>query len=1468
VTAVTATRERLGETRRRRDLLGYALLGALSYVPLLLTAPGRVAADTKQYLYLDSSRLLSRAPSLWDPNVHLGTVTHQNIGYLFPMGPFFWFFDKIGSPDWVAQRLWLGSIVFAAGLGILFLLRTLGVRGPGVVAAALVYMLSPYTLQYASRLSILLVAWAALPWMVGLVARALREGGWRHVAIFAIVVQLAGSVNATVLVFVGIAPILWIVHAVWVAHEVSPRRALQTVGKIALLSVLTSLWWIMALSVQAGYGLDVLKYTETIKAVSTAGHSGEVLRGLGYWFFYGGDKLGPWIEAAIDYMQQRWLIAVGYAIPILALVSAAFLRWRHRVYFIALVVIGVVIAVGAHPYDDPSPFGALAKSFGEGSTVGLALRSVGRALPLVALGFAVLLGMGVNALAERLGRGGRPVLAFASCAVIGLLAIANLPPLWNGTFYGSNLQRDENIPSYWRTAIAALDAGSHDTRILELPGSDFANYRWGGTVEPITPGLTDRPYVARELIPYGSAASASLLAAFDRRLQLRVLAPDAVAPIARLMGVGDVVLRNDLEVERYDLVRPRETWQVFGATPPGLGAPTTYGGPAAQPPITDARELAIPAGTADPASIVVFPVKDPRTIVRIEDNQPVLIVAGDADGLIDLAQAGLLDGTETIRYAASFGGAAALDRAIHDGSGVLVVTDTNRRRAQRWDTVVDNVGYTERVGEKPLKTDTADTRLDVFPGAGDGAFTVAEQRGVQVSASAYGTRSSYLPADRPAHAFDGDPSTAWRVGAFAPVGGERIRADFDAPVATGQMNLVQPLSGPRDRYITKVTLQFSDAHGRAVGKPVTRELGPESRTAAGQTVDFPKRRFSRVEIVVAGDNVGAQATYPTQSAVGFAEIRVHDDTPGASDRHVDEVIRMPTDLTGPGVKISPQQRLVYEMTRLRTELAPPNISEEETALAREFSVPASRDFGLTGTARLSPSAPDDVIDRAVGLPDADAGGVTAASSERLRATVGTRASSAIDGDPATAWSTEVGTPTGQWIELGLPAPTTFDHLDLRLVADGRHSVPTRLRVEAGGETRIVDVPAVPDGATENAVATVPVRFAPLHGDRVKVTIDAVRPVTAIEYYANVPTTLPVAISELGLPGVQRAPLPSAMPLECRTDLLTIDGQPVSVQITGNPATGTLQVNRCGGDAAVNLSRGTHVLRATRGAVTGIDLDNLVLSSDVGNRPVVLAGSAAEQLAAPAAAAPRIRVVDPGRTKIEAEVTGAHDPFWLVLGQSFNNGWRAEVNGRDLGTPVLVDGMSNGWRVDPAGKSSLTVTLTWQPQRGIWIALAISALALVACVVLAIGRRRRRRDREGAAVVDEIPPVLESPFAQAGQPVSRRRVLVATGLTTALTAIMVTPWMGPLVGAATFVALVRPRLRWIVALGAPVALLATGSYVIVQQSRYLYPPVFEWPTFFDAVHVVGLLAVMLVAADAVCELARREPDARRLHDISA
>ena len=626
--------------------LGYLLLAALAYIPVMLTAPGQVAADTKQYLYLDPGRLLERAWSMWDPNIGMGTVTHQNIGYLFPMGPFYWLLDRVGMPDWVAQRFWLGSILFFAGLGMLYLFRTIGVRGPGAVVGALAFMLSPYSLDYAARISVILLPWVGLPWLVAFTVRALREGGWKYPALIALTVQVIGSVNATALVFVGIAPVVWVPYAIWVLREVNLRRGLATVARIGVLSITASLWWISGLWAQGSYGLDILKYTETLKAVSRTSLPNEVLRGLGYWFFYGRDKLGSWIEASPNYTQWPTLILISYGIPVLALISAAFVKWRHRAYFVVITVIGVIIAVGAHPYDSPTPVGGAFKTLANGSTAAFALRSTGRATPLVVLGLAALLGAGVNAVWTWCTERNMEVRGLVVACLVGALVIANLPALWNGTFYGKNLQRPEAIPKYWQNAAGYLDQQDSSTRVLELPGADFASYRWGNTVDPITPGIMDRPYVARELIPYGSPASANLLNALDLRIQNRQLPPDAIAPIVRLMGVGAIAERNDIQFERYRVLRPQFVSQLFTPTPAGLGPKATFGTPSSSGtklyPFQDEQALGSPTPLVTPPPVVVYGVKDPLPIVRAKSTQGAVVIAGDGDGVVDAGSANLL----------------------------------------------------------------------------------------------------------------------------------------------------------------------------------------------------------------------------------------------------------------------------------------------------------------------------------------------------------------------------------------------------------------------------------------------------------------------------------------------------------------------------------------------------------------------------------------------------------------------------------------------------------------------------------------------------------------------------------------------------------------------------------------------------------------------------------------------------------
>ena len=65
----------------------------------------------------------------------------------------------------------------------------------------------------------------------------------------------------------------------------------------------------------------------------------------------------------------------------------------------------------------------------------------------------------------------------------------------------------------------------------------------------------------------------------------------------------------------------------------------------------------------------------------------------------------------------------------------------------------------------------------------------------------------------------------------------------------------------------------------------------------------------------------------------------------------------------------------------------------------------------------------------------------------------------------------------------------------------------------------------------------------------------------------------------------------------------------------------------------------------------------------------------------------------------------------------------------LGPPQLVDGFANGWLIDPAKYGAdATVSLQWTPQNWVWVALAVSGAAMLAClaILVVVGIQRRFR----------------------------------------------------------------------------------------------------------------------------------------------
>jgi hypothetical protein len=109
-----------------------------------------------------------------------------------------------------------------------------------------------------------------------------------------------------------------------------------------------------------------------------------------------------------------------------------------------------------------------------------------------------------------------------------------------------------------------------------------------------------------------------------------------------------------------------------------------------------------------------------------------------------------------------------------------------------------------------------------------------------------------------------------------------------------------------------------------------------------------------------------------------------------------------------------------------------------------------------------------------------------------------------------------------------------------------------------------------------------------------------------------------------------------------------------------------------------------------------------------------------------------RVTDPGkmgRGSDDDVRVQVNEPSWLVLGESYNRGWQAKCDGRDLGAPKVVDGFANGWRVEPGCKRA---SFSFGPQRAVNWGYAIGALACLVLLAIMLLHRRRRAQAVGAA----------------------------------------------------------------------------------------------------------------------------------------
>jgi arabinofuranan 3-O-arabinosyltransferase len=354
-------------------------------------------------------------------------------------------------------------------------------------------------------------------------------------------------------------------------------------------------------------------------------------------------------------------------------------------------------------------------------------------------------------------------------------------------------------------------------------------------------------------------------------------------------------------------------------------------------------------------------------------------------------------------------------------------------------------------------------------------------------------------------------------------------------------------------------------------------------------------------------------------------------------------------------------------------------------------------------------APDSELDRLAGL----SGPVAFESSGRFHNEFRFRASSAFDGDPDTAWVGIWARPSSPypWISWRSSRPQTVRRLRMSFLG-GRVRRPTRVRLSwPGGETP--PLPVAADGTVELP--------APARARSFRLTLLDTEP-------GPEGTTRAVGIASLEVPGVASVEPARSGPIRarCGDAAVSVDDRTGPLRPQGTiadlEAGRPLRARACSGEVA--MGDGVQRIRSLPAAFS---VHLLRMHSPAPDPP-------------PPATAAGTRVVDTGElghSSVEGVRVDFDAPGWLVLGQSYSEGWRATCDGRSLGEPTPINGYANGWRA-PAGCRE--VEFEFAPQSGVRVGYAISGVvcALLLAFLLAGWVLMRRRPEPAPAVPAALP----------------------------------------------------------------------------------------------------------------------------------
>ncbi len=1273
------------------SLWALAALGAGFLIVCLAQAPGLIEFDTKLPMLLTPISYIESSLHAWNQAVYSGSVLFDT-GNLLPMGFFFAITHVLHVPVWCAERVWLALLLTTGCWGLIRLAEALGIgTRSSRVLGGLAFSLSPIVVTRVTT-SVTLLAVVLLPWVLEPLVVASRGGSTRRAAARSgVAVALMSGANAVVVAGVLPLAVIWLL-----TRRPGPRRLSLTLWWIVATG-LACFWWVVATLLVGKFGFNYLPFTETSGLTTSTANTFEAVRGSSYWVTY--------FNLHTPLLPGSWTIVssapVILATAIVAAVGLAGLcrRIPERLFLVVSLAFGVVVIAAGYSGSAGGFFSIPVQHLLQGPLA--AFRNIGKFSPDVALPLA--LGV-VSALSVLRLRGAREwsrpgARVHARAALVGGLAfvvvlVIAAAPFWQGQLYkGGGFAA---IPGYWAQAGKWLQQRQGESSALVVPGSPFGFYTWGNTFDPPIWMVDSSPTELRNIIPLSSNGNIEALDTVENVLTAGVTAPGLAGYLAA-QGIKYVVEQNDLNLAvTGGASSPAQVHQVLAETP-GLTEVASFG------PYLSLRSVqygSLPVYDSGSylhlRPVEIFRVDPYKSLVQTYAADDPVVMSGDPGSLLSVLASGVADGRATVL---SGDPAAATTSSSSSPAATWALTDGNQRQVTSFGGIRDNKSYVLGPSQSlPGQSTAIPASFAVVSGSSHQTVS-APVGAATVSASSFGSSPLIsVPRDGPMAAFDGNSKTAWVANATDDSVGQWISVTFHGERSLTSI-FVRPLVGGSNQPTVSRLVVTTDRGSVSRSLPATSSLVRLS-VPAGATRHL-KLTIAAVRPAANVENGGIVL------GAGIHSIIV----PGL---RIEPRLRAPVDHPL-GTAVDPQVVVFNRQVQNANIQLGQNNTAADPDMARDFALNHSMDAVVLGS--VVPATGPKLNALLNTLAPVPASGLTVVASSTLGNLPRFRPENVVDG-ASLPWIASTGD-SNPTLTVSWSTPRDVDAITLK---PSRYaSLPTQVVISTGsGGSFLRHVPT--KGGT--------IKFPAVVTDSLRIHITGVALRYTLSPAAGVQLTLPVGLSNIGIPGLLPAHYAALTPgiavhLACgQGPTLQIDGKSIETSVSGTLGDVVdlrpMQLAGCGPFGATTLQAG----------------DNEFRTDDSSSAFVVSSLSLRNYAEKVTNAKPRTAHVVRWASNSRTIRVSAGPATYLVLAQNYNAGWVAKLGSQKL-NPIRVDGWEQGYVV-PAGHGGV-VSLVMSADGPFRFWLAVGAALLVLLLVLAIlPSRRPGSDAIGARAGPSVP----------------------------------------------------------------------------------------------------------------------------------